>query len=126
AVRRLLCDAACGRHRNRSAKTAGDRLSEREKPVEQRRAKEWIVDEVMPDAVDVRIDHQSVDEPEDQHDPKRCVRVEQEKREEIHKMKQPGQRRNRVPAGVRKQFGIGRGTIYSDRVSGSHGTNWGL
>lgn len=53
----------------RLGKTACDRLCHPEESVEQGGAKEGVIGEVVPDAVDVRIDHQRIEQAGDQHHP---------------------------------------------------------
>ena len=85
-------------------KTACDRLHDSKKSIEQRRAEEWVMDEVVPDAVDVRVDHQCVDESENQHHPQRRARVKEEKRKEISEVEQARECRNCVPARVGEEL----------------------
>ncbi len=73
----------------RLRKAARDRFDDTEEAIQQRRAKERVVDEVVRDTVDVRIDHERIDEAETQHDPERCMRVEQEHAEKQARWKNP-------------------------------------
>ena len=43
-------------------KTTGDRLSDAKKPIEGARTKEWVVNEVVTDAVDVGVHRQRVNQ----------------------------------------------------------------
>src|SRR3954451_23384611 len=83
-------------------KTTGDRLAEREEPIQQRRPEERIVDKIVTDAVDVGVHHQGVDKAEDEHDPERRVRVEKEEGEKIREVKEARESRESIPARVRK------------------------
>ena len=68
-------------------KTARDGLSNAEETIEERRAKERIVDEVMGQAVDVGIHHERINEAHDEHHPERRVRIKKKHRQEIGEMK---------------------------------------
>ena len=77
------------------------------------------MNEVVTDAVDVRIDHQRINESEDQHDPERRVRIQKEEREEIREMEQTRERRDDIPARVgEKVFEsvLGRSTTIGSEV----------
>ena len=78
------------------------------------------MNEVVPDAVDVRVHHQRINEAENQHHPKRGVRIEEEEADKIGEMKQARQRGNHVPAGVRENLRVGRRAFDADGVSGGH------
>ena len=78
------------------------------------------MNEVVPYAVDVGIDHQRVNESKDQHDPERRVRVKEEESQEISEMKQARRSWDRVPARVREEPGSCRGTLYTDGVGRGH------
>ncbi len=78
------------------------------------------MDEVVPYAVDVGIDHQRVNESKDQHDPERRVRVKEEESQEISEMKQARRSWDRVPARVREEPGSCRRTLYADGVGRGH------
>src|SRR6185369_17485118 len=78
------------------------------------------MNEVVPYPVDVRVDHQRINEAEDQHYPERRMRIEKEQSQEISEMKQAGRGGDCVPAGVREQSGSCRGTLHADRVGCSH------
>src|SRR6266850_1579807 len=69
-------------------KATRDRLSDSKEPIEQLGAKERVMDKIMSNAVDVRVDHQRVNESKDQHYPERRVRVKEEEPQEISEMKQ--------------------------------------
>jgi hypothetical protein len=73
------------------------------KSIEQRRAKEWIVDEVVSDAVDVRIDHKRINETEDQHHPERDARIKEEEREKVCEMEETREGGYCVQTCVRKK-----------------------
>jgi hypothetical protein len=73
------------------------------KSIEQRRAKEWIVDEVVSDAVDVRIDHERINETEDQHHPERDARIKEEEREKVCEMQETREGGYCVQTCVRKK-----------------------
>jgi hypothetical protein len=87
---------------HRLRETAGDGLSDSENAVQGLRAEERIVNEVVPHPVDIRIDHQRIKEPENQHDPQRRMWVEKEQPDEVSQMKQAGQRGYGIPAGMRE------------------------
>jgi len=72
---------------HRLRETAGDRLCDAENAIQRLRAEEWVVNEVVPHPVDVRIDHQRVDEPQNQHQPQRCMGIEEKQSNEISQMK---------------------------------------
>ena len=72
-------------HRLREA--AGDRLCDSKNAIQSLGAEERIVNEVVPHPVDVRIDHQRINEPENQHQPQRCMRIEEKQSNEISQMK---------------------------------------
>ena len=78
------------------------------------------MDKVVPNAVDIRVDHQRVNESEDQHYPKGRVRVKEEESQEISEMKQARRSWDRVPARVREEPGICRGTLDADDVGRGH------
>jgi hypothetical protein len=84
-------------------KAARDRLSDSKKAIKQLRAEEWVVNEIVAHTVDVRVDHERINEAENQHDPERRVQVEKEQPEEIREMKKARQRRHGVPARVREE-----------------------
>jgi len=75
----------CVIHRLREA--AGDRLCDSENAIHDPGPEEWIVNEVVPYPVNVRIDHQRVDEPQNQHQPQRCMRIQEKQSNEISQMK---------------------------------------
>ena len=93
-------------------------MSDSEKPIEQLRAEERVVNEVVPHAVDVRIDHQRIDKTQNQHHPERCVGVEEEESQEISEMKQARHCRDRIPARVREEPGVCCGPLYSNKFRG--------
>ena len=95
----------------------GDRLDDSEKAIQQRRTEKWIVNEVVPDAIDVGVHHQRINESQTEHDPKRCVREKEEEREEIREVEKTGQRRHDIPACVRKNFRIGSGAFDIQRIN---------
>ena len=105
-------------------KTGRDRLRNSKEPIEQFRAEERVVNEVVPYAVDVGIDHQRVNESKDQHYPERRVRVKEEESQEISEMKQARRSWDRVPARVREEPGSCRGTLDADGVGRGHNF-WG-
>ena len=72
-------------HRLREA--AGDRLCDSKNAIQSLGAEEGIVNEVVPHPVDVRIDHQRINEPENQHHPQRRMGIEEKQSNEISKMK---------------------------------------
>ena len=78
------------------------------------------MNEVVPDAIDVRIHHQRINKPENQHHPQRRVRKQKVEPEKIREMKKSRRGWNCIPACVREELGIRGRAFYSDRVS-SHG-----
>ena len=84
-------------------KTTRDRLSDSKEPIEQFRAKERVMNKIVSNAVDVRVDHQRVNESKDQHYPERRVRVKEEEPQEITEMKQTRRSWNRIPARMREE-----------------------
>ena len=63
---------------HRLRKAAGHGLCNSKKAIQALGAEEGVVNEVVPHPVDVRIDHQRINEPENQHHPQRRVRVKEE------------------------------------------------
>ena len=102
-------------HRLREA--AGDRLRDSKQAIEKVRAEKRVMDEIVPHPVDVRIDHQRINEPENQHHPQRSMRKQKVQGEKIREMKKPRRGWNDIPAGVREELGIRAWAFYSDRVS---------
>src|SRR5438093_10341276 len=70
-------------------KTASDGLSDSKKAIEKLRSEKRVMNEVVPDAIDVRIHHQRVKEPENEHHPQRRVRKQKVEPEKIREMKKP-------------------------------------
>src|SRR4026207_244852 len=91
---------------HRLRKTTSDGLSESKKAIEKLRAEKRVMNEVVPHPVDVRIDHQRINEPENQHHPQRRMRIEQKQSNKISQMKYTGQRWYGIPAGVCEQPGV--------------------
>src|SRR2546430_16484185 len=81
------------------------------------------MNEIVANTVDVRVDHQRVNESENQHHPEWCMGVEEEQTQEIGEMKKSRRSRDRVPARVREELGVCRRTFYSYGVSGGHLAN---
>ena len=77
---------------------ARDRLDDSEEPVQKLGAEERVVNEIVRHAVDVGVDHERVNEPEDQHDPERRVRVEKEESEKEREMEETRQQSGRCPS----------------------------
>ncbi len=105
---------------HRLGKTTSDGLSDSKKAIEKLRSEKRVMNEVVPDAIDVRIHHQRINEPKNQHHPKRRVRKQKVEAEKISEMKKPRRGWNCIPACVREELGVRRSTFYSDRVSGHH------
>ena len=105
-------------------KATRDRLSDSKEPIEQLRAEERVMDKVVPNTIDVCVDHQRVNKSEDQHYPERRVRVEEEESQEVSEMKQARRSWDRIPPRVRKKPGSCGGTLYADGVGCSHNF-WG-
>jgi len=101
-------------------KTTSDGLSDSKKAIKKLRAEKRVMNEVVPDAIDVRVHHQRINEPENQHHPKRRVRKQKVEPKKIREMKKPRRGWNCIPACVREELGISGRAFYSDRVS-SHG-----
>lgn len=74
------------------------------------------MNEVVRETVDIRIDHQRINKAQDDHDPQRCVREEEEKCDEKCEMKKTTQRRQKVPARVSEQLGGGLWSFYDDWI----------
>ena len=83
-------------------KTAGDRLGDSKKAIQNVGTEKWVVNEVVTNAVDVRIHHQRIDKSQNQHHPERRVRVQKEQSYKIGEMEKAGQSGHRIPAGVRE------------------------
>ena len=62
------------------------------------------MNKIVPNTVDVRVDHQRVNESKDQHYPERCMRVKEEQPQKICEVQKAGQRGNGVPACVREEL----------------------
>src|SRR5438874_7907026 len=101
-------------------KTTSDGLSDSKKAIEKLRSEKRVMNEVVSDAIDVRIHHERISEPENQHHPQRRVRKQKIEPEKIREMKKPRRSWNSIPACVREELGIRGRAFYSDRVS-SHG-----
>ena len=102
-------------HRLREA--AGNGLCNSKNAIQSLRAKERIVNEVVPHSVDVRINHKRINESETQHHPQRRIRIEEKQSNEISQMKYTGQRWYGIPAGVCEQPGVCRRPFYSNNLS---------
>ena len=105
---------------HRLGKTAGDRLRDSKQAIEQLRAEKRVMNEVVPHPVDVRIHHQRVNEPENQHNPQRRMRKQKVQPEKVREMEKPRSGWNGIPTRVREELGIRDRAFYSDRVC-SHG-----
>src|ERR1700736_6918014 len=92
---------------HRLRETAPDRLGDSKKAVQDFGTEKWIVNEIMGGAVDVRVDHQRINEAEDQHHPERRIGIQKEQPEKVGEMKKSGQSRQRVPARVRENARVG-------------------
>ncbi len=97
-------------------KADGDRFEYAEETIEQRRTKIRIMNEVVRDAVDVPRDANRVDETEEEHDPKRRARKQEEHPEEIGAVQKRSADWDYIPAGVGKNFGIGFQSLSRDIV----------
>ena len=84
-------------------KTAGDGLCDSKQPIEQFQAEERIVNEIVPHPIDVRVDHQRINEPENQHRPQRRVRKHKIQPKKISEMEKTRGRRDGIPARVREK-----------------------
>ena len=78
------------------------------------------MNKIVSNTVDVRVDHQRVNESENQHYPERGVRVKEEESQEISEMKQARRSRDRVPTRVRKEPGSCRGPLDADGFGRGH------
>ena|SRR5947209_5837689 len=101
-------------------KTAGDRLGDAEKTIEEVRTKEWVVNEVMAHAIDVGVDHERINKSQNQHYPERRVRVQEEQAEKIGEVEKAGGNGNGIPAGVGEQTRVSRRPFNADWL-GVHG-----
>ena len=72
---------------HRLRETAGNGLCDSKNAIQSLGAKERIVNEVVPHSVDVRIHHQRVNESENQHHPRRRMRIEEKQSNEVSQMK---------------------------------------
>ena len=97
---------------------AGDRLNDAKKAVQKLGTEKRIVNEVMSDAVDVGIDHESVNESQNEHNPERSARKKEEESKEVGEVEKTRAYRDGIPTGVGKQLRVGGGPVYSDGVSG--------
>ena len=102
----------------RLREAAGDRLNDAKKAIQKLGTEKRIVNEVMSDAVDVGIDHESVNESQNEHDPERRAREKEEESKEVGEMEKARAYRDGIPTGVGKQLRVGGGPVYSDGVSG--------
>ena len=59
---------------HRLRKTARNGLRNSKQPIEQLRSEKRVMNKVVPHPVDIRIHHQGINEPEDQHYPQRRMR----------------------------------------------------
>jgi hypothetical protein len=98
-----------------------DRLEQSEKAIQERRTEIRVMNEVVRDAVDVPGNANRINEPEDQHDPERRAREQEEHPEEVGAMKQPRGDRDRVPAGKHEDPGIGLEPLGGNIVYGMPG-----
>src|SRR5262249_6382097 len=71
-------------HRLREA--AGDGLCDSKNPIQRLGTEERVVNEVVPYPVDVGIDHQRVNEPQNQHHPHWRMRIKEKQSKEISQM----------------------------------------
>src|SRR5262249_28133367 len=78
-------------------KTAGDRLCDSKQAIEQSGTEKRVMNKIVSHPVDVRVDHQRVDEPENQHHPQRRVQKQEIEAQEIKEMKKTRGRWNGVP-----------------------------
>jgi len=99
---------------HRLRKAASNRLCDAKNAIQGIGAEERIVNEVVPHPVDVRIDHQRVDKPQNQHQPQRCMGIEKKQSNEISQMEQASQRGNDIPARMLEQPGICGRPLYSN------------
>ena len=65
---------------HRLRKAASDRLRDSKQSIEQLRAEKRVMNEIVPHPVDVRIHHQRINEPENQHHPQRRMRKQKVQR----------------------------------------------
>ena len=62
------------------------------------------MNEIVSDPIDVCVDHQRVNKSEDEHHPKRGMRIEEEQAQEIGEMKETCRGGDGVPARVREKL----------------------
>src|SRR5437762_8583592 len=89
---------------HRLRKAAADRLRDSKQTIQEFGTEKRIMNKIVPHPVDVRVDHQRVNESEDKHHPQRSMRKEEVQSQEIRQMKKPRCRWENIPARVRKQL----------------------
>src|SRR5213080_2813664 len=102
-------------------KTTRDGLSDSKKAIKKLRAEKRVMNEVVPHPIDVRIHHQRINEPENQHHRQRRVRKQKIKSKKVNEMKQPGGRRQSIPECVREKLRVCRSAFYANHVSTHRG-----
>src|SRR5438046_6401564 len=102
---------------HRLGETAGDRLRDSKQAIEKLRPEKRVMNEVVPHPIDVRIHHQRINEPENQHHRQRRMRQKKIKDKKVSAMKQPSGRRQSVPACVREKLRVCRWAFYANHVS---------
>src|SRR5947207_5379482 len=68
-------------------KAAGDRFNHAKDAVHPVGPKEWIMNEVVSDAIDIGVDHECVDKTQNQHHPQRGEREKKIHRQKVGKVK---------------------------------------
>src|SRR5215469_11958896 len=89
---------------HRLRKTARDGLCNPEQAIQKCGTEKRVMNEIVPHPVDIRVDHQRINESENEHHPERSVRVEEVKCQEICETKKPRRGRKSVPACVREKL----------------------
>src|ERR1700758_11332 len=87
---------------HRLRKTTRDRLRDSKQTIQELGTEKRIMNEIVPHPVDVRVDHQRVKEPENQHHPQRRIRKDKVKSQKIRETKKPSRSRENIPARMRE------------------------
>ncbi len=101
-------------HRLREA--AGDGLCDSENAIQGLGTEERIVNKIVPHPVDIGVDHQRINEPQNQHHPQRRMGIEEKQSKEIGQMKKGRQRGNGIPASMREQLRVCCRPFYSNNL----------
>src|SRR5260370_35908461 len=98
----------------RLRETARDGFDHTEEAIEQLRPEKRIMNEVVRHAIDVGVDHQRVNEAEDEHHPERRVRKQKVEPEKVGEMKKPGRRGQSVQSGESEKPRYSSGPLVTD------------